>query len=374
MSRSLAIRAENLIQRLRLRCIPNLRARPVRLQPAQSSRGETPACSYADIRHFTCPAALGAYTAFPLPSLDEPMLRITARMLSPSRCASASRFNTMTPSPSPSIVPSAPALNGRARPRRRKRRRLAETHVHEDVVERINAARDRHVRPPRIQLHCRHVQRPQRTRARRIHHAIRPAQVKLIRNPPRRHIAQQPGKRILLPRHIRIRNPLHHILRHCSCPPPPPPSALRQIGCPSRAPSGITNSSAPVTPRITLVLSRLNARPSPESFPVAYPASRSACCATTIPNNCVVSVASILFGVMPNSSGLKSIGSKNAPRFAYVISGAAGSPSKCSAGFQCVAGISVTASTPPLMFAQNASAESAFGKRHPIPTIAKGTG
>ena len=44
------------------------------------------------------------------------------------------------PSPSPRIVPSAEASNGLAFAGRRQGRRLAEAHVHENVVERIDAA------------------------------------------------------------------------------------------------------------------------------------------------------------------------------------------------------------------------------------------
>ena len=40
-------------------------------------------------------------------------------------------------------------------------------------------------------------------------------------------------------------------------------SARRQTGWPSRAPRGMTSSSVPVTPRITLTRSRSKVRPSP---------------------------------------------------------------------------------------------------------------
>ncbi len=109
--------------------------------------------------------------------------------------------------------------------------------------------------------------------------------------------------------------------------------ARRHFGCPSRAPSGITNSRVPVTPRITETRSReigfrvpgsgVRVRPSelgtrdpkPDfSSANTIPASISACLAATRPRSCEVSVASMSRGAMPNSSGLKSTGDRNPPR------------------------------------------------------------
>jgi hypothetical protein len=50
------------------------------------------------------------------PSLLMALPRITARMVSPSACASASRLTAMAPPPLPHTVPAARASNGRQCP------------------------------------------------------------------------------------------------------------------------------------------------------------------------------------------------------------------------------------------------------------------
>ncbi len=48
------------------------------------------------------------------------------------------------------------------------------------------------------------------TGACRIHHAVCPAQIKAVADSSGNHIAQQPRKRIFLPRHIRLSDALNH--------------------------------------------------------------------------------------------------------------------------------------------------------------------
>ena len=94
-----------------------------------------------------------------------------------------------------------------------QRRRLREARVHEHVVEGVHAACEHEVRAPRLELERREVQRRERRRARGIDHAVGPVQVEPIRDPSRGHVAEQPGKRALLPRHILGRDALHDVLR-----------------------------------------------------------------------------------------------------------------------------------------------------------------
>ena len=87
-----------------------------------------------------------------------------------------------------------------------------------------------------------------------------------------------------------------------------PRGRARQIGWPSRAPSGMTSSWVPVIPNMTLVFSRLKSRPFP------YPASSRARRAATSPNSCEVSVASREDGGIPNSVGSNETGERYPPR------------------------------------------------------------
>ena len=91
-------------------------------------------------------------------------------------------------------------------------RGLAETHVHEDVVEGVDAAGDHDVRLARGELHGGQVQRAQRTCASGVHHAVGAAQVVLLADPAGHHVPQKAGKGVLLPRDIGVGDPLHHVL------------------------------------------------------------------------------------------------------------------------------------------------------------------
>ncbi len=79
--------------------------------------GPTPASASASATTSAWPTTLGALK----PTLSEPSLltaepRITARTVSPSARASASRLSTTTPAPSPNTQPRAPASKVRTCP------------------------------------------------------------------------------------------------------------------------------------------------------------------------------------------------------------------------------------------------------------------
>ena len=72
--------------------------------------------------------------------------------------------------------------------------RLAKAHVHQDIVERIHAADDHHVRLPHVQLAQPHGQRRKRAGTCRIYHAVGAAQVKLVGDAAGDHVAEQTRK------------------------------------------------------------------------------------------------------------------------------------------------------------------------------------
>ena len=86
--------------------------------------------------------------------------------------------------------------------------------------------------------------RAQRTCAGRVHDTVGPMQIKPVRNPSRHDIAEQSGKRILLPRDVTFRDAIHdifgHVGRHArvlqSLPPPrmpqPRPERNNHFQCP----------------------------------------------------------------------------------------------------------------------------------------------
>ena len=110
-------------------------------------------------------------------------------------------------------------------PRRRHRGRLAEAHVHENRVQRVHAARDHPVARAQLQLADPHMQRRQRTRARRIRHTVGAAEIEAVRHAPRDDVAETTGKRVLVPlgeqRRDALRRLLHLRLRNAR-----PPHAL----------------------------------------------------------------------------------------------------------------------------------------------------
>ena len=78
--------------------------------------GSTCACTYARSSARTWPSLRGGVRPSDLPSELPAMPLITAWIVSPSRCASDRRLRITTPTPSPSVMPSAVASNERQRP------------------------------------------------------------------------------------------------------------------------------------------------------------------------------------------------------------------------------------------------------------------
>ena len=92
--------------------------------------------------------------------------------------------------------------------RGRERGGLAEAHIHEDVVEGVEAARQGDVAPARGQFHHGEVDRTQRTGAGGVDHAVGPAQVEAVGDPTGRDVPEQARERILLPADVRVADPL----------------------------------------------------------------------------------------------------------------------------------------------------------------------
>ncbi len=90
-------------------------------------------------------------------------------------------------------------------------RSLAETHVHENVVESVDAAGDDDVGLAGGQFHAGQVQGAERAGAGGIHDAVGPAQVELLADPSGDHIAEQAGEGVLLPWDIGFGDALNHI-------------------------------------------------------------------------------------------------------------------------------------------------------------------
>ena len=97
--------------------------------------------------------------------------------------------------------------------RRGERRRLAEAHVHEYVVERVEPAGEGEVTAPRREFEEREVDRADGAGAGGVDHAIRPAQVQPVGDPSRGDVAEQTRKRILLPSDVRVGDPLDDLFR-----------------------------------------------------------------------------------------------------------------------------------------------------------------
>ncbi len=89
---------------------------------------------------------------------------------------------------------------------------LAEAHVHEDVVEGVDAPSDHHVRAPGLELEHTHLHGGQRARASGIEDHVGPAQVQAAGDPPGHHVAEHPGEGALLPGDVAGQDPLAHRL------------------------------------------------------------------------------------------------------------------------------------------------------------------
>ncbi len=101
-------------------------------------------------------------------------------------------------------MPSASASNGRASPRRRERRRLAEAHVHENVIERIEPAGDGQVAAAGGELERGEVDGAQRAGAGGVDDAVGAAQVEPVGDPAGGDVAQQAGERVFLPADVGV--------------------------------------------------------------------------------------------------------------------------------------------------------------------------
>ncbi len=88
---------------------------------------------------------------------------------------------------------------------------LREAHVHEDVVERIDPSSDRHVTASVGQLHRGEVQRTQRARAGRVHHAVGAAQVEPVRDAACNDVPEQAREGGLLPFDVGVRDATNHV-------------------------------------------------------------------------------------------------------------------------------------------------------------------
>ena len=110
-----------------------------------------------------------------------------------------------------------PVAEGAAVAARRERRRLREAEEHEDVVQRVDSARDDEVAVAELQLRDRHRERAQRRGARRVGDAVRAPEVQAVRDAPRDDVPEEAGERRLLPRDVVARDPVadrgHLVLR-----------------------------------------------------------------------------------------------------------------------------------------------------------------
>ena len=86
-------------------------------------------------------------------------------------------------------------------------RGLREADVHEDVVQRVDAAGDDEVAAPELELCDRHREGAEGGSAGRVRDAVRPTQVQAVRDPPGDDVPEEPGERRLLPRHVAGRDP-----------------------------------------------------------------------------------------------------------------------------------------------------------------------
>ena len=83
-----------------------------------------------------------------------------------------------------------------------ERARLREAHVHQDVVERVDAARQHEVGVAERQVVDRHRDRGERARARGVDDDVRPAEVEAVGHATGDDVPEQPGEGALLPRHV----------------------------------------------------------------------------------------------------------------------------------------------------------------------------
>ena len=134
-------------------------------------------------------------------------------MRSPSRRASASRFSTTTPNPSPRIVPSPTALNGRLLPVGESAGVLLK-HMYMKMSLNVSMppvmAMSERPAYSSIAAMCRAASELAQAASTT---QLRAADIKPIGDPPRRHVAKQTREGILLPGHVRIADALDHIFR-----------------------------------------------------------------------------------------------------------------------------------------------------------------
>ena len=97
---------------------------------------------------------------------------------------------------------------GPAITRGRERRGLAEAHEHEDVVERVDAARDDQIRVAQVELLRGHVDRREGRGARGIGHAVGPAEVEAVGDPTGDDVAEQAREAALFPGCVVVGDPL----------------------------------------------------------------------------------------------------------------------------------------------------------------------
>ena len=94
----------------------------------------------------------------------------------------------------------------------REGRGLAETHVHEYIVEGIDATGDHQVGLARGEFHTGKVEGAHGAGASGVHDAIGPPQVVLLADSAGDHITEKPRKGVFLPGNVRVGDPLHHVL------------------------------------------------------------------------------------------------------------------------------------------------------------------
>ena len=89
-----------------------------------------------------------------------------------------------------------------------QRRRLAEAHVHEDVVQRVDAPGDHEIAVAEVELAHRHRHRRERARAGRVGHAVGPSEIEAVGDATGHDVAEQAGEGALLPRDVVVGDPL----------------------------------------------------------------------------------------------------------------------------------------------------------------------
>ena len=99
--------------------------------------------------------------------------------------------------------------------RRRERRRLAEAHIHKNVIKCIEPAGDGQVAAAGGELERGEVDRAQRAGAGGVDHAVGAAEVEAVGDPAGGDVAEQAGERVFLPADIGRRDPLDDVFGGC---------------------------------------------------------------------------------------------------------------------------------------------------------------